>query len=125
MKNHTTILIVLAASIICLSSYGQKVDLTQVWPAKWIIPEAAPAKEYSVHHFRKTFELDQIPDTLIVHTSGDNRYQLFVNEQLVTWGPLRGDLRHWYYESTDISSYLKPGKKCDCCSCAQLWFTST
>jgi len=109
-KNQIRILILLAASIICLPSYTQTVDLTQVWPAKWIMPEGAPAKEYSVHHFRKNFELDQIPDTLIVHTSGDNRYQLFVNEQLVTWGPLRGDLRHWHYESTDISSYLKPGK---------------
>jgi hypothetical protein len=92
------------------ASYAQKVDLDQVWPARWIMPRDAPAKEYAVHHFRKTFELDEIPDTLIVHTSGDNRYQLFVNEQMVTWGPLRGDLRHWYYESTDIASYLKPGK---------------
>jgi alpha-L-rhamnosidase len=74
------------------------------------MPKDAPAKEYAVHHFRKTFELDQIPDALIVHTSGDNRYQLFVNEQMVTWGPLRGDLRHWYYESTDIAPYLKRGK---------------
>jgi alpha-L-rhamnosidase len=124
MKN-LKINLILSLFIVCIKAYPQKNDLTQVWPAKWIMPKDAPAKEYAVHHFRKTFELDQIPDALIVHTSGDNRYQLFVNEQMVTWGPLRGDLRHWYYESTDIAPYLKRGKKCDCCSCAQLRFTST
>lgn len=94
----------------CYSVFSQKEDLSQVWPAKWIMPQDAPAKEYSVHHFRKSFELDTIPGSLIVHSSGDNRYQLFVNGQMVTWGPLRGDLRHWHYETTDIAQYLKVGK---------------
>lgn len=100
--------------IICLFNpfqiLAQKEDLTQVWNAKWIMPQNAPAKEYAVHHFRKTFELEEIPEKLIIHSSGDNRYQLFVNEQMLTWGPLRGDLRHWHYESTDMAPYLKKGK---------------
>jgi len=91
------------------SAYAQREDLTCVWPAHWIMSQG-PAKEFSVHHFRKEFMLDEIPDSLIVHTSGDNRYQLFVNETMVTWGPLRGDLRHWYYESTDIAPWLHKGK---------------
>ncbi|WP_020529106.1 alpha-L-rhamnosidase C-terminal domain-containing protein [Flexithrix dorotheae] len=92
-----------------LNIYAQKVDLTQVWPAQWITTNG-PQKEYAVHYFRKAFELDAIPEQLIVHTSGDTRYQLFVNGEMVTWGPLTGDLRHWYYESTDIAPYLKEGK---------------
>jgi len=91
------------------NSNAQKENLTDVWPAKWIMSDG-PAKDYSVHHFRKTFRLSELPDTLIIHTSGDNRYQLFVNEQMVTLGPLRGDLRHWYYETTDIAPFLKQGK---------------
>jgi hypothetical protein len=45
-------------------------------------------------YFRPSFALDQIPYSLLIHTSGDNRYQLFVNGQLATWGPQRGDLNH-------------------------------
>jgi len=89
---------------------AQPEDLTQVWPSVWIQPSAGPVKEFSVCHFRKSFILDTIPEELVVNTSGDNRYQLYVNGQLVTWGPLTGDLRHWYYETTDIQPFLKKGK---------------
>lgn len=89
---------------------AQPEDLTQVWPAQWIAPADAPWKSYAMHRFRKTIELDTIPAQLIVHSSGDNRYQLFVNGERVAYGPQRGDLNHWYYESTDIAPYLKPGK---------------
>lgn len=88
----------------------QPEDLTQVWPARWIAAPDGPWSAYGVHRFRKSFELDTIPSELIVHTSGDNRYQLFVNGQQVAWGPLRGDLDHWYYESTNIAPYLHEGK---------------
>lgn len=108
--SNNRILILLISLLFNHSLPAQKEDLTQVWPAKWIMSQDGPAKEYSVHYFRKSFTMDEIPDSLVIHTSGDNRYQLFVNENLVTWGPLRGDLRHWYYESTDIVSFLKKGK---------------
>ncbi|MEX0324038.1 MAG: alpha-L-rhamnosidase C-terminal domain-containing protein [Puniceicoccaceae bacterium] len=88
----------------------QKENLSEVWPSSWIQSADGPSKAYSVHYFRKTFELDAIPPQLIVHTSGDNRYQLYVNGNRVTIGPQRGDLRHWFYESTDISPFLKRGK---------------
>ena len=45
-----------------------------------------------------------------MHTSGDNRYQLFVNGQRAAWGPARGDLFHWRYETVDIAGFLRPGK---------------
>jgi alpha-L-rhamnosidase len=89
---------------------AQQEDLSQVWPAKWIAATNGPWSAYGVHRFRKTFALDSVPRQLIVHSSGDNRYQLFVNGKMVSWGPLRGDLDHWYYESTDIAPYLQPGK---------------
>ena len=99
--------------LICfLSAYPQKATLSHVWPAHWIAHPDGPHKEYTVFHFRKTFNLDEVPDTLIVHTSGDNRYRLYVNDHLVTWGPLRGDLRHWYYESTNIAPWLRKGNNC-------------
>jgi len=92
------------------TSFAQKEALDQVWPAKWIMAANGSPKSYGVQHFRKAFELETVPEKLIVHTSGDNRYQLFINGEMVTLGPQRGDLRHWYYESTDIAPWLQKGK---------------
>lgn len=45
-----------------------------------------------------------------MHVSADNRYQLFVNGTRVAWGPARGDLYHWRYETVDLAPHLNPGK---------------
>ena len=66
--------------------------------------------EYGVYHFRRTFELREQPASFLIHVSGDNRYQLFVNGELASLGPARGDLFHWRYETVDIASKLHTGK---------------
>lgn len=80
------------------------------WPALWISVPGAPEKGYGVYHFRKTLELASKPDSFIVHVSGDNRYKLFVNGQLVSLGPARSDLAHWNFETVDLAPFLKAGK---------------
>jgi alpha-L-rhamnosidase len=89
---------------------AQREDLSQVWPAVWVEPAEGTSKDYAVSYFRKTFDLVELPDSLIVHSTGDQIYQLFVNGQFVTRGPQTGDLRHWHYETTDIRPFLVPGK---------------
>ena len=84
--------------------------LRREWTAKWIAVPKAPKTEYGVYHFRKTFDLAARPERFLVHASGDNRYQLFVNGQRAAWGPARGDLFHWRYETVDIAGFLQPGK---------------
>ena len=84
--------------------------LRRVWTARWIAVPKAPKTEYGVYHFRKTFDLAARPERFLVHASGDNRYQLFVNGQRAAWGPARGDLFHWRYETVDIAGFLQPGK---------------
>jgi hypothetical protein len=66
--------------------------------------------DYGVYHFRKNFSLNEVPKEFIIHVSADNRYRLFVNGEPVCFGPARGDLMHWRYESIDISAYLKTGE---------------
>ena len=61
-------------------------------------------------HFRKTFTLATAPTQFVIHVSGDNRYELFVNGQRVATGPARGDLKHWRYETLDIAPKLQAGK---------------
>jgi len=84
--------------------------LTRVWSACWIsVPDASPF-DYGVYHFRRTFDLAAAPSSFVVHVTADNRYKLYVNGELVSLGPARGDLQHWRYESVDIASHLKAGK---------------
>lgn len=84
--------------------------LSNYWSAKWIAWPDDSGLEYGVYHFRKNFELEEIPGEFIIHVTADNRYRLFVNGEPVCFGPARGDLMHWRYESINISSYLKKGE---------------
>ena len=84
--------------------------LTRPWSACWIaVPDTSPF-DYGVYHFRRVFELAAAPSTFPIHVTADNRYKLYVNGELVSLGPARGDLQHWRYESVDIARHLKPGK---------------
>jgi hypothetical protein len=65
--------------------------------------------DYGVFNFRNTFELDAIPDKFIIYVSGDNRYRLFVNGVEASFGPARGSLEYWRYETVDIAEYLQAG----------------
>ncbi len=80
------------------------------WSAYWISMAGVSLREYGVFHFRKTFQIDTIPLSFVVHVSADNRYRLFVNGSPVCNGPARGDLYNWYYETVDLAPFLKKGK---------------
>jgi len=84
--------------------------LANHWKAQWITHPTESALDYGVFHFRKSFDLSSVPEEFIIHISADNRYRLFVNGKAVCFGPARGDLSHWFYESIDIARYLKQGK---------------
>lgn len=84
--------------------------LSHTWSAKWIAPTNVSLFDYGVYHFRRTFDLASKPASFVVHVTGDNRYQLFVNGERVAEGPARGDLFHWRYETVDIAPHLKAGK---------------
>lgn len=84
--------------------------LSDHWKAQWITHPTESSLDYGVFHFRKNFELANVPAEFIIHISADNRYRIFVNGTAVCFGPARGDLGHWFYESIDIAKFLKVGK---------------
>ncbi len=84
--------------------------LRRVWTARWISAPNAPAAAYGVYLFRRVFDLPARPDRFVVHVSADQRYQLLVNGQRAAWGPARGDLFHWRYETVDLAPFLIPGR---------------
>ena len=94
--------------LLALHGYGQAPS--RFWHAHWIdVPGASP-HDYGVYHFRRTFALAAKPDRFVVRVSGDNRYELFVNGKRLAFGPARGDLTHWRYETVDIAPALQAGK---------------
>jgi alpha-L-rhamnosidase len=105
---------ILTGLIIHLSSNlaGQSVApalLKDFWPAKWISTPGTTGQEFGVYLFRKILNLQNQPQQFIIHVSADNRYKLYVNGSYIGNGPARGDLMKWYFETYDISKYLKPG----------------
>lgn len=86
--------------------------LKYAWDAQWIVHPTASLRDYGVYHFRKDFNMDDVPKAFVVHVSADNRYRLYVNGQYVGIGPARSDLLHWYFETYDIAQYLQPGDNC-------------
>lgn len=84
--------------------------LNSHWKAQWVTHPSESVLDYGVFHFRKNFRLENPPDKFIIHVSADNRYRLFVNGKAVCFGPARGDLAHWFYESIDVAQFLKSGE---------------
>jgi hypothetical protein len=84
--------------------------LDRAWTARWIAPPYTAPNDYGVYCFRRTFDLAAKPGRFVVHASGDNRYQLFVNGRRVAWGPARGDLFHWRFETIDLAPHLTAGR---------------
>ncbi|MDH6304167.1 alpha-L-rhamnosidase [Parabacteroides sp. PF5-5] len=80
------------------------------WDARWISLPGEPANTYGIYHFRKSFDLKDVPGKFVVHVSADNRYKLYVNGTLVSLGPARGDIYNWNFETVDISPWLTKGK---------------
>ena len=97
-----------------ISGYNENIInpdlLEKSWAARWISYPGASNNDYGIYHFRKSFNLEEIPSSMIIHVSADNRYKLFVNGNLASLGPARGDVYNWNFETVDISKFLRKGK---------------
>jgi hypothetical protein len=80
------------------------------WDAKWIVAPGTDPFAFGVYHFRKVLDLPGQPPRFVVHVTADNRYQLWVNGERVVWGPARGDLNHWRFETIDLAPHLRAGR---------------
>jgi alpha-L-rhamnosidase len=101
-KSQTAFLIAMSIS---MASVAQNKSETS-----WISYPSANVTDYGVYHFRKGFDLNELPRELNLHVSADNRYNLFVNGQRVCYGPAKGDMTTYKYDVVDIAPLLKKGK---------------
>jgi alpha-L-rhamnosidase len=99
-------------SNLCYTGHTQTDIQPAKWNAKWIVPPETDLSGFGVYLFRCSFNLIDLPKDFVIHVSADSRYRLFVNGAPVCFGPARGDLKNWNYESIDISGFLKKGNNC-------------
>jgi alpha-L-rhamnosidase len=104
MKN---ILSTFIAFLFLFTAVTQKVFSQE---APWISYPTANQTSFGVYHFRKTFNIGEVPPKLVVQVSADNRYNLFVNGHRVCYGPAKGDLQTYKYDAVDIAPFLQPGE---------------
>ncbi|MFN3684629.1 MAG: hypothetical protein ACK41F_11965 [Fimbriimonadaceae bacterium] len=79
------------------------------WAASWIGFDPHPSRDLGFFAYRNRLRLDSVPDRFPVRVSADQRYKLYVNGELVAFGPQRGDELHWFYETLDLAPHLRPG----------------
>ncbi len=96
-------------------SYAQYPDhgtpqYPESWNCQWITHPTIDPAAHNLLHFRNTFQMEDVPESYIIHISADNRYRLYVNEKEVCYGPQMGDMRHWRYESLDLAPFLQEGQ---------------
>lgn len=76
-----------------------------IWPAEWITVEGEPTSPCRLA-FRLPFVLAG-PQTSRIHVAGDERYELFLDGELIGWGSERGTVDNWHFDSYDL--HLAPG----------------
>ncbi|MCK5823898.1 MAG: alpha-rhamnosidase [Ichthyobacteriaceae bacterium] len=89
---------------------GKDIDLLKyTWKAQWITHPSESTLDYGVFLFRNDFKLDNVVEDFTIFVSADNRYRLFVNGEIVSYGPSAGDPSHQRYETVNIADKLKVG----------------
>ena len=92
------------------------------WSAEWIWDKENLTEKNVWMCFDKRVDLENVPKELIAHISADSKYWLYINGETVVYegnvkrGP---DKNGGYYDSVDISPYLKEGENR---ICALVWY---
>ncbi|KAJ5374237.1 bacterial alpha-L-rhamnosidase-domain-containing protein [Penicillium concentricum] len=83
-------------------------DTSWMWHPSFREDDSSTAGRFV--HFRKNFIVnEEPPKTLRIKITADTRYKLYINCQLVSFGPVKGDVNIWFYDEIDISPYIHSG----------------
>ncbi len=82
------------------------------WQAKWIW-QRANGPDCSWICFRKSFELDEAPESAVANIAADTKYWMWINNEMAVfegqlnraWNP-----RDTWYDEVEIAEHLQPGR---------------
>lgn len=87
--------------------------------AKWIGISAEQIKAEQIYagdlngrfaYFRKAVTCREVPGRCVVDITANTRYRLWINGNPVLSGPCKGDWSSHYYETVDVTEYLRSGE---------------
>ncbi len=76
---------------------------------QWITHKSRQTGLNQTYYFKKTFTLDKIRDGKI-EISAQARYKLYINEKFVCCGPCKGSREKTFFDTVDVTKYLKVGE---------------
>lgn len=66
---------------------------------------------YQVRKFQLAIDLEpSVEASALAYISADSRFLFYWNGELIGRGPAKGDIDHHFYDTFDLSPYLKPGR---------------
>lgn len=77
--------------------------------ARWITKNGAGASDNATYYFKKDFDLEVVKDA-IIEVSAQSRYKLYINGSFVACGPCKGTREKTYFDTVNVTEYLKVGK---------------
>ena len=108
MRQLFSLLLALASSAAAANAYGEEPE----WQAQWIAAGASSSGPNQWLAFRKSFDVDAVPEAASTRIAVDSKYWLWVNGRQVVFegglkrGPTPTDT---YFDEIDLSAHLRRG----------------
>ena len=82
----------------------------EAWQAQWIWSAKSQKEGLPIIYARKSFQLDEVPSSAVIHLSAQRSFKLYVNGRIVGEGPPRNIPPRISYVSFELRSVLRPGE---------------
>ncbi len=75
----------------------------------WITKKGAGASDNATYYFKKSFLLKSVKEASL-DISAQARYKLYINDSFVACGPCKGTREKTYFDTVNVTEYLKKGE---------------